>query len=177
MSFSHPRLIFPRALVSHIAAMSASSLFRSTLGARISKLPQLPALPAEDLEEDETENTFDDSVLPGQGMGPPAAPALSRKAKKRPPNEAYSPLSGAPYFHQALSTCVPESGLDVRVYYTPPTEPDGGVFVCHHGAGASALGFACFAGEVRDMAKASIGVLAFDARRHGQLCIILCHRD
>lgn len=39
--------------------------------------------------------------------------------------------------------------------------------VCHHGAGTSALSFACFAKEVSDMSKGECGVLALDARRHG----------
>jgi len=40
--------------------------------------------------------------------------------------------------------------------------------VCHHGAGTSALSFACFAKEVGDMTKGECGVLALDARRHGK---------
>jgi protein phosphatase methylesterase 1 len=54
------------------------------------------------------------------------------------------------------------------VYYTPPKFADGAVMVCHHGAGTSGLSFACFAKEVTDMTKGECGVLAVDARRHGE---------
>lgn len=59
------------------------------------------------------------------------------------------------------------SGLDVRVYYTPPKSANGTVMVCHHGAGYSGLSFACFAKEVAAMTNGECGVLAMDARRHG----------
>lgn len=64
---------------------------------------------------------------------------------------------------------VPASSLDVRVYYTPPRFADGTVIVCHHGAGYSALSFACFAKEVTDLADGECGTLAFDSRRHGTI--------
>ena len=40
--------------------------------------------------------------------------------------------------------------------------------VCHHGAGYSALGFACLAKEVTETTKSECGILAFDARAHGK---------
>jgi protein phosphatase methylesterase 1 len=43
--------------------------------------------------------------------------------------------------------------------------------VCHHGAGTSGLSFACFAKEVTDLTKGECGVLAIDARRHGERAI------
>jgi len=42
------------------------------------------------------------------------------------------------------------------------------MIVCHHGAGASGLTFACFAKEVGEVGRGEVGVLAFDARRHGK---------
>jgi len=44
--------------------------------------------------------------------------------------------------------------------------------VCHHGAGYSGLSFACFAGEVREMTKGECGVLALDARGHGEFVLL-----
>ena len=62
-------------------------------------------------------------------------------------------------------------GQDFRVYYTPPVtkanEP-GTVLVCHHGAGYSGLTFALLAQEVTELSRGELGVLAFDARRHGE---------
>jgi protein phosphatase methylesterase 1 len=61
--------------------------------------------------------------------------------------------------------------LSMRVYYTPPTTGGAGagsVLVCHHGAGYSGLSFAAFAREVRDVTRGELGVLSFDARRHGE---------
>lgn len=62
---------------------------------------------------------------------------------------------------------MPALGLDVRVYYTPPKFADGTVLVCHHGAGSSALSFACTAKEITDMSRGQCGVLALDCRGHG----------
>lgn len=62
---------------------------------------------------------------------------------------------------------MPESSLDVRVYYSAPKAEDGTVMVCHHGAGWSGLTFACFAKEVTRISKGECGMLAFDARGHG----------
>lgn len=62
---------------------------------------------------------------------------------------------------------IPGRGLDVRAYYTPPRAERGGVFVLHHGAGYSGTSFACLAKELVDLTKGEVGVLAFDARRHG----------
>lgn len=74
---------------------------------------------------------------------------------------------------------VPDSDLDIRVYYTPPKFSDGTVVVCHHGAGYSGLSFACFAKEVVDMSKGECGVLSLDCRAHGkhQLPVMLSNRN
>lgn len=108
----------------------------------------------------------------------------------------YSPLSGQDYFAQALAVQVNESGDNgsdsgagpstFRVYYTPPTragasqagldthnkpndedEENPVVFVCHHGAGYSAMSFALLAKEITEGSKRSAGVLALDCRGHG----------
>ena len=63
---------------------------------------------------------------------------------------------------------MPSRGLDFRIYHTPAPGVDGTVMVCHHGAGYSALSFACFAKEVSALSKGECGVLALDARRHGE---------
>lgn len=83
----------------------------------------------------------------------------------------YAPISAANHFTQALSISVGAVGQNFRVYYTPPVtkanEP-GTVLVCHHGAGYSGLTFACLAKEVTELSETELGVLVFDARRHGE---------
>ena len=103
-------------------------------------------------------------------------PKALRSLQKRTPNPDYAPISAEGYFAQAVQVSVQASGLDFRVYYTPPVIPDndsgkGTVMVCHHGAGYSGLSFACFAKEVRDRTGGECGVLAMDARRHGA-CVL-----
>ncbi|KAF9002990.1 Alpha/Beta hydrolase protein [Cyathus striatus] len=144
-----------------------SDLFKSALAARISKLPAMPPSPTN--SDSESEETDSLGALPAMGMGPPPA-ALPRKTRKipAPPNPAYAPLSASNYFTSASQVAVPSRSLDVRVYYTPPKFADGTVMVCHHGAGYSGLSFACFAKEVGDLSGGEVGVLSFDARRHGK---------
>ena len=62
---------------------------------------------------------------------------------------------------------MPASGLDVRVWYTPPRFADGSVMLCVHGAGNSGLNFACLAREATEISKGELGVLAVDLRGHG----------
>ncbi|KAG6884573.1 hypothetical protein C0993_009904 [Termitomyces sp. T159_Od127] len=143
-----------------------SDLLRSTLSARISKLPPLPQSEEdEDHESEEAASTI--GSLPGSGMGQPAMPRRHPKPF-HPPNPEYAPVSASSYFQQALQVSISTRGLDFRVYYTPPTFADGTVMICHHGAGYSGLTFACFAKEITDMTKGECGVLAIDARRHGK---------
>ena len=142
-----------------------SDLYRSAMHARIAKLPQLPLdLPAEEDGDEESEAADSIGALPSLSMGPPSS------RLPRTPNPAYEPISGASYFSEAVQVNVPDSKLDVRVYYTPPQTPDGSpgsVMVCHHGAGFAGLSFAPFAKEVNNMSKGELGVLSIDARRHG----------
>jgi protein phosphatase methylesterase 1 len=86
----------------------------------------------------------------------------------KPPNPAFSPISGSPFFASASQVAVPSRGLDFRVYYTPPKYADGTVMVCHHGAGYGGLSFACMVKEVKDLSNGECGVLSPDARRHGE---------
>ncbi|TFK73223.1 protein phosphatase methylesterase [Pluteus cervinus] len=159
-----------------------SDLYRSAMSARLAKLPT--TLPPLDSNEDEEEDENDSlGSLPGSGLGPPALqvfqPALRpRQAqKKREPNPAFSPLSAATYFDDAVQVTVPSRNLEFRVYYTPPKFADGTVMICHHGAGYSGLSFACFAKELTDMSRGECGVLAFDARRHGKTHAISGEED
>lgn len=74
-----------------------------------------------------------------------------------------------------------------RVYYTPPTnvkalsgtssigssvqdedEETPVVFVCHHGAGYSAMSFALLSKELVENSGGKAGVLALDCRGHGE---------
>ncbi|KII84405.1 hypothetical protein PLICRDRAFT_46311 [Plicaturopsis crispa FD-325 SS-3] len=148
------------------------------MSARIAKLPHLPHVPADQEDEDGDEDSeAADSLgsLPGSGMGPPAMPAVTQRVREqKPPNPAFAPISASGFFADAFQVSVPSIELDARVYYTPPVVPPGrspsstSVMVCHHGAGSSALSFACFAREVTDLTKGECGVLAIDARRHGK---------
>ncbi|OBZ72210.1 Protein phosphatase methylesterase 1 [Grifola frondosa] len=147
-----------------------SGLYRSALQARISKLPPMPHHDIPD-EDEETESADSLGSLP-TGMGPPAMqvwPARTpRPARKRTPNASFAPISASAFFDQANQVAVPASGLDVRVYYTPPKFADGTVMICHHGAGYSGLTFACLAKEINDMSHGECGVLALDCRGHGK---------
>ncbi|TFY83903.1 hypothetical protein EWM64_g87 [Hericium alpestre] len=144
-----------------------SDLYRSALQARIAKLPQIPSDVADD---DEAEESADDVGALPSAMAPPRTTPRPRKA----PNAAFTPISAAEYFKDAVQVAVPDSKLDMRVYYTPPrmpvgeSESAGSVMICHHGAGFSGLSFACFAKEVTQMTSGECGVLALDARRHGK---------
>ena len=91
----------------------------------------------------------------------------STSRRRRQPNPNLSPISAAGYFEQATQVTVPSSGLEFRVYYTPPKFADGTVMVCHHGAGWSGLTFAAFAKEVATLSGGECGVLALDCRGHG----------
>ena len=44
----------------------------------------------------------------------------------------------------------------------------GSYLVCHHGAGSSGLSFACLAKRIKEI-EPELGVLAYDARGHGEL--------
>lgn len=46
--------------------------------------------------------------------------------------------------------------------------------IMHHGAGYSALSFACLAKELDGLIGKDVGVLAFDARKHGKCSVIPC---
>jgi protein phosphatase methylesterase 1 len=99
---------------------------------------------------------------------------FSRSSKRSKPNDAdFMPLSAASYFDEAVEVAVPSAQLTFRVYYTPPKLPGvkGTVMVCHHGAGFSALSFACFAKEVEKLSQGECGVLALDAREHGRCAV------
>ena len=95
---------------------------------------------------------------------------MSRTSRRSKPNDAdFSPISAESYFSQAVEVAIPSAKLAIRVYYTPPklSGTKGTVMVCHHGAGFSALSFACLAKEVESLSHGGCGVLALDARGHG----------
>ncbi|KAI6025728.1 Alpha/Beta hydrolase protein [Pisolithus orientalis] len=147
-----------------------SQLYRSTISSRLSTLQEPPA------EEGENDDELEDSLgsLPSV-MGLPSG--LSQNRAKKMPNPAYAPISLAGYFAQALQVTLPDRDIDVRAYYTPPRSERGGVFVMHHGAGYSGASFACLARELVQLMKGEVGVLAFDARRHGLTTAIASDED
>ncbi|KAF9512543.1 hypothetical protein BS47DRAFT_1394141 [Hydnum rufescens UP504] len=97
-----------------------------------------------------------------------------QSSSAKAPDPALSPLSASTHFAQAIQVSVPLSDLDFRVYITPPTVATdgngkyGSIIVCHHGAGYSALSFACLAKEVVQSTSGECGIMAFDARAHGK---------
>ena len=146
-----------------------SNLYRSAIHARLSKLP--PILPPEDLEDGDEEEEEGDILgsLPSMPPPPTSLPrSRSGSAFAKPSHlDSYKPISASGYFDQALEVNVPSVQLNFRVYYTPPKGRGGTVLVCHHGAGYSALSFACFAKEVTRLSNGGCGIFAFDVRRHG----------
>ncbi|KAI0688220.1 Alpha/Beta hydrolase protein [Cytidiella melzeri] len=140
-----------------------SHLYRSAMHSRISKLPTLP--PVEGDEKDESLDSL--GSLPSS-MGPPALQVRFSAPRSREPNPLFAPISAAGFFDQAFQISVAESGLEFRVYYTPPKADSGTVIVCHHGAGCSGLTFATFAKEVARIGKGECGLLAYDCRAHGK---------
>lgn len=146
-----------------------SNLYRSAIHARLSKLPPVP--PSEEFEDRDEEEEEADTLgsLPSVPPPPTSLPELASGSESvNPPRlDAYKPTSASGYFEQALEINVPLAQLNFRVYYTQPKAKDGTIFVCHHGAGYSALSFACFAKEVTRLSNGECGILAFDVRRHG----------
>lgn len=146
-----------------------SNLYRSAIHARLSKLPSLP--PSEELEDGDEQEEEADTLgsLPSMPPSHTPLPQLgSGSDPVKPPHlDTYTPISASGYFDQALEINVPSAQLNFRVYYTQPKAKDGTILVCHHGAGYSALSFACLAKEVTRLSNGECGVLAFDVRRHG----------
>ena len=146
-----------------------SNLYRSAIHARLSKLPPIP--PPEDLEDGDEEEEEADTLgsLPSMPPPPTSFPKPgSGSTSTRPSHlDGYKPISASEYFDQALEIAVPSAQLNFRVYYTPPKATGSTVLVCHHGAGYSALSFACFAKEVTGLSNGECGIFAFDVRRHG----------
>ena len=147
-----------------------SDLYRSAIHARLSKLPPMP--PPEDLEDGDEEEEEADSLGSLPSMPPPPT-SLPRSGSSGPtlakPShlDGFTPISASGYFDQALEINVPSAQLNFRVYYSPPKAKGGTVLICHHGAGYSALSFACFAKEITRLSNGECGVFAFDVRRHG----------
>ncbi|CEL58661.1 protein phosphatase methylesterase 1 [Rhizoctonia solani AG-1 IB] len=163
-----------------------SALQRSAMSARVAGLPRQQAPPPQarapwafpdselgdegEEEEEEEEDGLGDLPpvrIPGAGS---TQSRTIRGVTRTTPARDYSPISASGLLTQAAQVSVAESGLDFRVYYTPPTAngPEGTVLVCHHGAGYSGLSFACFAQEVTDMSAGELGMLIMDARGHGR---------
>jgi len=135
--------------------------------------------PPEDLEGEDEEEEEADSLgsLPSMPPPPTSFPRLGSGPTSTKPSQldAFKPISASGYFDQALEINVPSVQLIFRVYYTPPKARGGTVLVCHHGAGYSALSFACFAGEVTGLSNGECGVFSFDMRRHGMQGLLSDH--
>ena len=135
--------------------------------------------PPEDLEDGDEEEEEADTLgsLPSMPPPPTSLPRTGSGSASAKPSylDSYKPVSASGYFDQALEVNVPSAQLDFRVYYTPPKRKSGTVLVCHHGAGYSALSFACFAKEITRLSNRECGVFAFDVRRHGMQTLLFDH--
>ncbi|KAG8932190.1 Protein with carboxyl methyl esterase activity [Tulasnella sp. 418] len=157
-----------------------SALQRSAIHARLSKLPHLPPLPSNEDDGDDGDESADllgELSFAHREQGPTSTSSMRSRRTTNHHSSAsskYNPLSAASYFDQAIQVTVASSNLNFRVYYTPPIltsdgdDPHGTILVCHHGAGFSALTFACFAKQVGLQSQGRLGVLALDARSHGK---------
>lgn len=95
-----------------------------------------------------------------------SVPALRAERIPNPEHAPIRPDAYGQYFAQALQVELPTRGLVVRAYHTPFR--GSGVMIMHHGAGYSALSFGCLAKELNELVGKDVGVLTFDARRHGE---------
>lgn len=134
--------------------------------------------PPEDFEDGDEEEEEADTLGSLPSMPPPTSlPRSSPGPTFAKPShlDGYKPISASGYFDQALEINVPSAQLNFRVYYTPPKVKGGTVLVCHHGAGYSALSFACFAKEVVGLSNGECGIFSFDVRRHGMQILLFYH--
>ncbi|KAL9936395.1 hypothetical protein V8E36_004463 [Tilletia maclaganii] len=101
--------------------MSDSSLRASVLKARIARLPQLPAIHPE-----ASSPTPSTSAAVPPALGPPRRGSRSRGKQGPGADDAFSPISAADCFDQALEVDVQypagsnSTTATFRVYYTPP---------------------------------------------------------
>ncbi|TKA78227.1 hypothetical protein B0A49_02291 [Cryomyces minteri] len=93
-------------------------------------------------------------------------PTSSLKAAPAPP------VGWSDFFEQELYLDYQTDSLRAQyhVYLTAPSAPNAPLFVCHHGAGSSALSFAPFALELRKLLPTA-GVLSLEARDHGSVVV------
>lgn len=154
----------------------------------LNKLPQLPPTRAPWADEPELveETDEEDEQLDNIGELKPITVGPSKHD-----TQDYSPLSASTFFAQAAEVQPPSTPCTFRVYLTPPSpsipsanagtlpglsgmrtqqqmNKHGTYLVCHHGGGASGLGFAPLAREVKVKSNGEMGVLAFDCRGHGK---------
>lgn len=132
-----------------------SSLLRSSFDAPPSAphaQPQQPQHPESDESSSDSSAASIDTIRPNE-QEPPAGPHHWTN-----------------YFSQELhfTKTLPEGLIaHYHAYITPPANPSKDpLFVCHHGAGSSALTFALFARDIRSHLP-SAGILSLSARGHG----------
>lgn len=139
------------------------------MNARIAKLPRdLPPINPTEVDDDENHEANDTiSALGAMDLNSTPKPSsLSRQCN----DVDLTPISASGHFQQAVQVALAEANLDVRVYITPPVPTNndaGSIMIFHHGAGYSALSFACLAKAVTELTSGECGVMAFDARAHG----------
>ncbi|OLL21859.1 Protein phosphatase methylesterase 1 [Neolecta irregularis DAH-3] len=79
-----------------------------------------------------------------------------------------NPMSLDKYFRDQCRIQT-SSSVSLQVYSTLPEPIPDVVFVCHHGAGSSAASFAILA---RELESQNAGIIAFDARGHGESTLL-----
>ncbi|TKX23611.1 protein phosphatase methylesterase [Elsinoe australis] len=87
------------------------------------------------------------------------------------PSSHLPPIPWPTFFAQELHLPhqTPTTSALYHAYLTPPRNPKSGpLFICHHGAGSSAMSFAPFASQIAALMPGA-GVLSLSAREHGSL--------
>jgi len=146
------------------------NLQKAAMNARIAKIPRdLPPINPTEVDDDDEDPEADDSIGALGALNLNSTPKpfpLSRQCS----DVDLTPIAASGHFQQAVQVALAEANLDVRVYISPPVPTDndaGSIMIFHHGAGYSALSFACLAKAVTELTSGECGVMAFDARAHG----------
>ncbi|EDO16436.1 hypothetical protein Kpol_1030p46, partial [Vanderwaltozyma polyspora DSM 70294] len=75
------------------------------------------------------------------------------------------------FFDHNARHVIDKNNISINLYYKLPNNlesPSIPLFICHHGAGSSALTFALLAKELYDRLEGKCAILTFDARGHGK---------
>jgi protein phosphatase methylesterase 1 len=144
----------------------------------VCRLPPASKSPAQDLSPLSASGFFSQAL-----EVTPRGSSTTFRVYLTPPNPQHSPNPSTPTRNPTTLTAGPSpphagpSGTSSTSPATKATTTTGGAeqgkekgtyLVCHHGAGAGGLSFAALAKEVTEKSAGEMGVLAYDARGHGE---------